>query len=159
VDADTGRIVASALTGREVDDGAQAGPLLDQLAGTLASFTGDGGYDQGRVYDSVAERHPGAAVIVPPRETAVPSETAETEPTRRDRHLRHIVEHGRMAWQKASGYTKRARAETAIARWKRVIGGGLRSRTDERRATEVAVAAQALDLMLELGRPNYVRIA
>jgi hypothetical protein len=40
-----------------------------------------------------------------------------------------------------------------------VIGGGLRSRTDERRATEVAVAAQALDLMLELGRPNYVRIA
>ncbi len=29
VDADTGRIVPSALTGREVDDGAQAGPLLD----------------------------------------------------------------------------------------------------------------------------------
>ena len=43
VDADTGRIVASAPTGREVDDGAQAGPLLDQVAGTLASFTGDGG--------------------------------------------------------------------------------------------------------------------
>ena len=85
VDADTGRIVASALTGREVDDGAQAGPLLDQLAGTLASFTGDGGYDQDRVYASVAERHPEAAVIVPPRATAVPSETAETEPTQRDR--------------------------------------------------------------------------
>lgn len=43
VDAATGRIVASALTSREVDDGAQAGPLLDQVAGTLASFTGDGG--------------------------------------------------------------------------------------------------------------------
>jgi hypothetical protein len=43
VDADTGRIVASALTGREVDDGAQAGPLLDQVTGALASFTGDGG--------------------------------------------------------------------------------------------------------------------
>jgi len=45
VDAATGRIVASALTGREVDDNAQAGPLLDQVAGTLATFTGDGGYD------------------------------------------------------------------------------------------------------------------
>ena len=159
VDADTGRIVASALTGREVDDGAQAGPLLDQVAGALASFTGNGAYDQDRVYDSVAERHPEAAVIVPPRATAVPSETAETEPTQRDRHLQHIVEHGRMAWQKASGYTKRARAEAAIARWKQVIGDGLRSRTDERRTTEVAVAAHALNRMLELGRPSYVRIA
>jgi hypothetical protein len=159
VNADTGRIEAVELTGREVDDGAQVGPLLDQVAGALASLTGDGGYDQDRVYDGVAERHPGAAVIVPPRATAVPSETAETEPTQRDRHLRLIAAHGRMGWQKASGYTKRARAEAAIARWKRVIGDGLRSRTDERRATEVAVAAQALNRMLELGRPNYVRIA
>ncbi len=158
-DAATGRIVASALTGREVDDGAQAGPLLDQVAGALASFTGDGGYDQDRAYDSVAERHPTAAVIVPPRATAVPSEMAETEPTRRDRHLQLIAAHGRMGWQKASGYTKRARAEAAIARWKQVIGDGLRSRADERRATEVAVAAHALDRMLELGRPSHVRIA
>jgi hypothetical protein len=65
---------------------------------------------------------------------------AKTEPTQRDRHLWLIAAHGRMAWQKASGYTKRARAEAAIARWKQVIGNGLRSRTDERRAIEVAVA-------------------
>ena len=42
VDADTGRIVACALTGREVDDGAEVGPLLDQVTGALASFTADG---------------------------------------------------------------------------------------------------------------------
>ena len=64
-----------------------------------------------------------------------------------------------MDWQKASGYTQRARAETAISRFKRVIGDGLRSRTDERRATEMGVAVQVLNRMLELGRPNYVRIA
>jgi len=40
-----------------------------------------------------------------------------------------------------------------------VIGDGLRSCTDERRAAEVAVATRALNRMLELGRPNYVRIA
>ena len=159
VDADTGRIVAAALTAHDVDDGSQVGPLLDQVAGPIASFTGDGAYDQERVYASVAERHPEAAVIVPPRATAVPSETAETEPTQRDRHLQLIAEHGRMGWQKASGYTKRARAEAAIGRWKRVIGDGLRSRTDERRATEMDVAVHVLNRMLELGRPNYVRIA
>ena len=32
-DADTGRIVASVLTDREVDDGSQVGPLLDQIDG------------------------------------------------------------------------------------------------------------------------------
>ena len=159
VDADTGQIVASALTSHEADDGAQVGPLLDQVAGPVASFTGDGAYDQDGVYASVAERHPAAAVIVPPRATAVPSQTAESEPTQRDRHLQLIAEQGRMAWQKASGYTKRARAETAIGRCKRVIGDGLRSRTDERRATEVDVAVHVLNRMLELGRPNYVRIA
>jgi len=127
VDADTGQIVASTLTTKDVDDGSQAGPLLDQVAGPVASFTGDGAYDQDGVYASVAERHPEAAIVVPPRSTAVPSKTAENEPTQRDHHLRRIAEHGRMAWQKASGYTKRARAEAAIGRWKQVIGDGLRA--------------------------------
>ena len=122
------RIVASALTTNDVEDGAQASPLLDQVTGPVASFTGDGAYDQEGVYAGLAERHPEAAVVVPPRSTAVPSETAETAPTRRDRHLRCIAEHGRMGWQKRSGYNKRARAEAAIGRWKRVIGEGLRAR-------------------------------
>jgi len=133
--------------------------LLDQITGAVASFTGDGGYDQDRVYASVAERHPEAAVVVPPRVTAVPSETAATAPTQRDRHLQIIAEHGRAAWQKACGYTTRARAEAAIGQFKQVIGDGLRSRADERRATEVDVAVHALNRMSELGRPNYVRMA
>ena len=133
--------------------------MLDQVAGPVASSTGDGAYDQDGVYASVAERHPEAAIVVPPRSTAVPSEMAESEPTRRDRHLRRIAEHGRMAWQKASGYTKGARAEAAIGRWKQVIGDRLRAHTDERRATEVDVAVLALNRMLELRRPSCVRLA
>jgi hypothetical protein len=159
VDADTGQIVAAALTTNDVDDGSQAGPLLDQVAGPVASFTGDGAYDQEGVYASVAERHPEAEVVVPPRATAVPSNAAESNPTQRDRHLQLIAEHGRRAWQTASGYTKRARAEAAIGRWKQVIGDRLRAHTDERRATEVDVAVYVLNRMLDLGRPNYVRLA
>ncbi len=159
LDADTGQIVAAALTAKEVDDGAEVGPLLDQVGVPVASFTADGAYDQEGVSTAVAQRHPEAAVIVPPRSTAVPSETAATAPTQRDRHLQSIAEHGRAAWQKTSGYTKRARAEAAIGRFKQVIGDGLRSRTDERRATEVDVAVHVLNRMLELGRPISVRIA
>jgi len=57
-----------------------------------------------------------------------------------------------MAWQKASGYNKRARVEAAIGRYKRVIGDGLRSRTDGRQTTEVAIAVHVLNQMLEPGR-------
>ena len=64
-----------------------------------------------------------------------------------------------MGWQKQSGYTRRALVEASISRFKRVIGDALRSRTDRRRGTEVAIAVQALNRMLELGRPKSVRIA
>src|SRR3954466_735800 len=141
MDAETGQIVAAALTTNDVDDddGSQVGPLLDQMTTPLASFTADGAYDQEGVAAAIAERYPEAVVVVPPRSTAVPSETAESAPTQRDRHLQVIAEHGRAAWQKASGYTIRARVEATIGRFKQVIGDGLRSRTDQRRATEVDV--------------------
>ena len=157
VEADTGRIVAATLTTNDGDDGSQIGPLLDPIAAPLAAVTGDGAYYQEGVYASVVERHPDAAVIVPPRSSAVPSETADTAPTQRDLHLQLIAERGRMGWQKASGYNWRALLEAAISRYKRVIGDALQSHTDRRRATEVAIAVGVLNRMLELGRPESIR--
>src|SRR5271157_3686273 len=71
VAAETGEIVAVELTAHDADDGAQAGPLPNQVARPVVSFTGDGGFDRDDVYAEVAERHPDAAVIVPPRSNAV----------------------------------------------------------------------------------------
>ncbi len=84
-DTDTGHIVASVLTDKDADDGSQVGPLLDRADGSVASFTGDGAYDQAGVDAEVTARHP---------------EAAETAPTRRYRHLRCIAERGRMGWQR-----------------------------------------------------------
>ena len=94
----------------------------------------------------------------PPRSSAVPSATAETAPTKRDRHLQLIAERGRMGWQRASGYNRRALVEADIGRYKRVIGDALRSRTEGRQTTEVAIAVASLNRMLKLGRPEYVRL-
>jgi hypothetical protein len=115
-----GQTVAAALTTSDVDDGTQVGTLLDQVDGPIASFTADGACDQDGVYGEIVERHPDAAVIAPPRSSAVPSKTAETAPTQRDRHPQFIAERGRMGWQKASGYNLRALVEADIGRWKRV---------------------------------------
>ena len=57
VDAESGEIVAAELTPNDVDDGSQVGNLLDQIDGPIASFTGDGAYDQEHVYAGV-RRYP-----------------------------------------------------------------------------------------------------
>ena len=158
-DANTGQIVAAELTTHDIDDGSEVGPLLEEVARPVASFTGDGAYDRDDVYSEVTERHPDATVIVPPRSAAVPSAAAETTPTQRDRHLQLIAKRGRMGWQRISGYNWRALVEADIGRFKRVIGDALRSRTERRRTTEVGVAVHVLNRMLELGRPEYVRLA
>ncbi len=132
VDADTGRILAAVLTTNDVDDATQVSTLLDQM-GPLALFTTDGAYDQDGVHGEVARHSAGAAVIVPPRSSAVPSDTTRAAPTQRDRHLGMISEHGRRRWQKASGCPWRALVKADISRFRRVVGDGLRSRTDHRR--------------------------
>jgi hypothetical protein len=95
--------------------------------GPVASFTADGAYDRGDVHAEIMARHPEAEIIVPPRSSAVPSKSAETAPTARDRHLQAIAEPGRRGWQRVSGYNWRALVEVDVSRWKRVIGDGLRS--------------------------------
>src|SRR6202049_4275743 len=48
VDAGSGEIVAVELTGKDVDDAARTGALLDQITNPIASFTADGAYGQDR---------------------------------------------------------------------------------------------------------------
>jgi hypothetical protein len=109
------------------------------------------------VYTALDKRHPAATVVVPPRADAVLSATADTEPTQRAQHIQAITGKGLMAWQRDSEYNLRAQVEGQIGRWKQVIGDGLRFHSDQARATEVAIAAQVLNRMLD--RPNSVRVA
>ena len=64
-----------------------------------------------------------------------------------------------MGRQRVPGHNWRALVEADVSRRKRLIRNGLRSRADGRQATEVAVAADVLNRMLDLGRPEHVRIA
>jgi transposase len=159
VDVDTGQTIAATLTMSDVDDASQVGRLLGQVGASVASFAADGAYDQDGAYAEVTTQNPDAAVIVSPWSSAVLSTMARTAPTQRDQHLQTITERGRKGWQKASGYNCRTLVEADMSRFKRVMGDVPRSRRDKRRATEVAITVRALNHMLELGRPEYVRIS
>ena len=113
-------------------------------------MTADGAYDGQVVYDAVAERHPKAAVIVPPRITAV---TNGTTATQRDKHLTIIAKHGRMSWQRSSGYNRRSLVETAMCRYKTVIGRRLYARKLSNQRTEAKIGGNVLNRMTGLGMP------
>ena len=157
IDVDSGEIVAFDLTDKDVDDASHVETLLEQLAEAPASFMADGAYDRTAVRETVLARNLDAKFIVPPCKGAVSGPSAATSMTQRDRHVLWVEEHGRMNWQKASGYNKRSKIEAAISRYKRVIGDALKSRDDARRATEVAIAVKSLNRMREFGQDAPAR--
>jgi hypothetical protein len=157
VDPDTGEILASELTTIEDGDASQVGPLLDQISGPIASVTADGAYDGAPVYRIIAGRDPAAEVIIPPRSTAVPSDTAETAPTPRDRHLRRIQERGRLSWQKAVNYGRRSLGEVAMMRYKTVVGR-LHVRTLPTQKAEASTGCKVINIMPHLGMSVPQRI-
>jgi hypothetical protein len=155
IDAVTHEIVASELTPDEVGDVSEMPVLLDQIDAGIASITTDRAYDGEAVYDAVAKRHPEAAMIIPPRATTVPNKSTATQ---RDRHIAEIEANGRMGWQRRSGYNRRSLAETAMYRYKTVVGRRLHARTLPNQQTEAKIGCNVLNRMTTLGIPATVRI-
>jgi hypothetical protein len=154
LDADRQEIVASKLTADDVGDVSVLADLLDQIDADVASLPAEGVYDGEGAYNAVVERHPAASVVIMPRATAVPSETTTTQ---RDRHHAAIGEHGRIAWQRSSGYSRRSLVETAMCRYKTIIGRRLQARNLRTQRTEAKIACNVLNRMTWLGMPVTVR--
>jgi Transposase DDE domain len=127
VDPDSSDILAAELT--DEGDASLVGPLLDQIDSPVSAVLADGAYDGDPTYQTVFDRHADAAVVIPPRSNAILSDPANTEPTQRDRHILRLARKGRMGWQAATGYGRRALVETAFYRYKVLIGRRFRART------------------------------
>jgi hypothetical protein len=95
LDADTGEIVASVMTGNDADDAGQVPVLLEQIDAEIASVTANGAYDGEPVYQAVASRQPDKPpdVITPPRSLAVPDAPASDAQSQRDRHITNTMPH------------------------------------------------------------------
>jgi hypothetical protein len=135
--------------------------LLERIEGEIASVTADGAYDGEPVYRAVAHRQPDPPpeVVIPPRASAVPSTDAGGPPSQRDRHIQFIAQKGRMAWQRATGYGRRSLAETAVGRYKALIGPRLRARGLPAQQGEAAIAVGVLNCMIRAAKPISVRVA
>jgi len=156
VDADSGEIIAHRLTDQETGDSSQLEPLLNQINDEIGQFTADGAYDGTPTYDAVLRHSPGAKVAIPPRSNAVERPSAQSC-CQRDDHIASMQIDGRLKWQASTDYGKRALVETAMGRYKGIIGPRLRARLFVAQKTEAAIGVTILNRMLACGRPKSVR--
>ena len=126
--------------------------LLRQVRGPIESFTADGAYDTAAVYDLLASRN--AEIVVPPVKNARLSKSKAAGAVARNATVESIRELGRREWKKQTDYHQQAHAENAFYRYKQLTGGRLRGRNNEAQATEVKLAVNVLNRMLELGAPQ-----
>ena len=117
----------------------------------------DGAYDGEPTYQTVARHDPAAMVVIPPRSTAVPGSGAET--TQRDGHIQSLANKGRLGWQRETDYGKRSMAETAMSRYKRILGDHLHARKLPGQQAEAAIGIAVLNRMIDAGRRDAVRVA
>jgi len=156
VNPDTHEIVAQTLTENDEHDADQVDQLLDQVEAEVETFYGDGAYDQWKVYQSLKRR--GVCSIIPPRKNAKIKQhgNAAADPLERDECIRQIRRDGRKAWKESIGYHRRSLAETAMHRFKRCFGEGLKNRKLENQRTEAALRCKLLNLFVTLGMPLFV---
>ena len=123
----------------------------------LGAVAGEGGE---RTIDPVEQGTDLRAVAgIPPRASAVPSTEDPDKQSRRDRHIRFIVERGRMAWRRATDYGRRSLAETAVGRYKAIIGPKLRARGLPAQRGEAGIDVEVLNRMIRVAKPISVRAA
>ena len=160
VDANTGEIVASDLTGRRTHDCTRVPSLLGQIDNRVTSVSADGAYDTEGVYEAVHAQGEERAVrvLIPPGRDAQLCSRPSAALKERNRNIRSIRRLGRREWHKRSGYGKRSMVENAIYRYKTIIGRGMRSRTLAGQRVEVQLACRVLNTMTRLGMPDSCRV-
>jgi hypothetical protein len=136
------------MTGSCWGDGEVLPALLDQLGDQKIDYAaGDGGYDTREDYAAIA-RHGGRAVI-PPRKNAAYWESGHP----RNAAVAACRKQGRPAWKREAGYHRRRLAETAVFRFKQLIGARLWARSGNNQAAEVYAGIAVINRMNTLAMP------
>ena len=159
VDTTTGELLAHALTPSETHDGTELSGLLAQVEGPIAAVYGDKAYDAFDIHRTILARD--GRPVIPPRKGAAirPPPRLEHPPPTRGQAVARIAEVGRNAWKQETGYHRRSLAETAMSRYKTIIGPSLKARTFANQQAEAGIAVHCLNRFTALGMPVSVRIA
>jgi hypothetical protein len=158
INRETQEIVMQLLTPHSTGSDAQAAISMLKLNNApISSFTGDGGYDSGKLRKVLYDNNI-AAIIPPPRGTPI-SNGEKPEKKGRDDDIYIIKTTGRSQWKQQTGYHKRSLIEVAMFRYKTIIGNKLKSRKSANQQTEARLGCSILNQMTRLGMPLSKKVA
>ena len=160
VDEKTGIIHSAILTenGKGDGDAQQVKKLLEQNDADIDKFSGDGAYDTYEVWSVLQEL--GIEGIIPPQKNANYWEDSDGNllDIKRNDILKEIDRTSRKEWKKKSGYHRRSLSETAMMRYKTILGSTLYSRIFEKQKTENLIKICCLNKMTRTGMPISVSV-
>lgn len=156
-DESTNTIHAVELTTNSVGDAEMVKPLIGAIEWPVAKLSGDGAYDQVKVYDQLTARH--IQPIIPPRSNAVMwvDEAGKYLDHPRNESLTQIDSVGLAEWKRQIGYHRRSKAESAMFRWKVIFGDRLSARLLANQQSEAQIKAACLNRFVTLGMPRAVK--
>ena len=163
LDAEQQCVQAVELTTNAVDDGQAVEELLSGTPGVMRSFTADGAYDQKGVREYLHQRaiDQGEDILqcIPPRRQAVLDTKGRVYLKQRDEDIKAMRRLGRKQWKIITNYHQRSKAETFMFRYKVILGGHLQARNLAQQQTEAKLGCKILNQMLQIAKPQSVKVA
>jgi hypothetical protein len=153
----TQEIEAVVMTTNAVDDATEVGSLMSQIKKPVDRFIADGAYDKDKVREQLYNKN--IRQVIPPQRNAVADKKDRVYMTQRDQAIKAIKAVGRKKWKMKEGYHQRSKAETAMFRYKTIIGDKLAARKTAHQKTEVAVGCKILNVMLQTTKPESFKFA
>ncbi len=148
IDEANNRILGVVLTTNDFKDNQVLPELMNQIdPKNVSRVTGDGAYDDKKCF-AWAEENKVKAVFPPKRGAKTHQHgNSKKKPKMRDMLVRGIRRLGRKAWKKQVKYHRRSIAETAMYRFKTLLGDRLQSRKFQNQWAEVLIKVNILNQM------------
>ena len=125
--------------------------LLNQVDSDVDQVTGDGAYDTHEAY--LASIHIGAKPCFPPRVNASRRQATDEARRLRNHAVSQIGYPGMKHWKNKHHYHRRNCVETAMFRFKHLLGNRLQARTMARQSREISIKCIIMNKMTPLGMP------
>jgi len=150
LDLHSGKLIFAEISHEHMHDTAYLEQVLQRTNKRKGRVLIDGIADSLRCYELV--RRYKKDLVTPPKTGAVFRK--ESGFKKRNEAIKLILGLGndriaRSLWAKLVGYNRRVLIESMVSRWKRVLGGDLRSRCEKRKDIEVGIKSMMINKMID----------
>ena len=153
IDESTNGIEAAMQTADDVHYAEMLPGMLNQIEGEVDQVPGDGAYDTHDPYQAAIDI--GAKPCFPPRMNATRHKATDETWRLRNHAVSQVHYHDLKYWNKKNNYHRCSLSETAMFRFKQLLGNQVDGRTIERQSREIGIKCAILNKMSLLGMPKY----